>query len=196
MMSDDADRGLELFRAGDFPLYTLTFVRDLPPDELLRRMGVDEETLAPRDARELSEEFADDFYDADEPVVTTGSDGGWTWAWEQGGTHGLDDRVLRAVSAGTRAVVLHHNEKPMDRFRYAVDRESVVDFDTLGPVRPVGGDPTRLDPFMRPLGLVPGGVAPLYSVLALCENAFGIRLARPAESDEERWSGRLLPLPY
>lgn len=44
-------RGLDLFREGDSPIYTLTFVRDLTPAELLTRMAVDPETLALRDGR-------------------------------------------------------------------------------------------------------------------------------------------------
>ncbi|MFI8090766.1 DUF6461 domain-containing protein [Streptomyces sp. NPDC086080] len=194
MTSTETGRGLDLFREGDFPFYTLTFVRDLSPAELLARMGVDPETLAPRDARELTDEWGDDLFDDEEPVVTSGVDGSWTWAWEQGGVHGLDERILRAVSAGTEAVVLHCNEKPMHWFKYAVGGETVVDFHTLQAIEPTGQDPARLDDVMRPLGLLPGRDAPLHSVLALLEEAFDIRLRHPGEVDEERWSGRLLPL--
>ncbi|MFF3905747.1 DUF6461 domain-containing protein [Streptomyces sp. NPDC001848] len=195
MTSTGADRGLDVFRAGDFPFCTLTFVRDLPPEELLTRMGVEPTTLALRDGRDLSDDFGDDLLDDDEPVATCGVDGSWTWAWEQGGTHGLDERILSAVSAGTEAVALHYNEKPMHWFKYAVGGEIIVDFHTLQAIEPTGQDPTRLDEIMRPLGLVPGSVAPLHSVLGLVENAFGIRLTMPGEVDDERWSGRLRPLP-
>ncbi|MFD7278566.1 DUF6461 domain-containing protein [Streptomyces sp. NPDC059862] len=187
-------RGLDLFRKGDFPFYTLTFVRSLPPVELLTRMGVDPSTLALRDAMDLSDDLGDDLFDDEEPVVTTGIDGSWTWAWEQGGMHGLDERILGAVSAGTEAVVLHYNEKPMHWFKYAVRSDVIVDFHTLQAIEPAGQDPMRLEEFMRPLGLVPGHVAPLHSVPGLVENAFGIRLAKPGEVDDERWSGRLRPL--
>ncbi|MFF1839056.1 DUF6461 domain-containing protein [Streptomyces sp. NPDC058231] len=195
MTSTDMGSGLDLFREGDFPIYTLTFVRDLPPGELLTRMGVDPETLALRDAIDLSDDLGDDLLDDEEPVVTTGIDGLWTWAWEQGGMHGLDERILSVVSVGTEAVVLHYNEKPMHWFKYAVGGEVIVEFHTLEPIEPTGQDPARLDDVMSPLGLVPGQVAPLYSVLALVENAFGIQLTQPDEVDDERWSGRLLPLP-
>ncbi|MET9776581.1 DUF6461 domain-containing protein [Streptomyces sp. NPDC006367] len=194
MTSTGMSRGLDLLRGGDFPFYTLTFVRDLPPAELLARMGVDPETLALRDAVDLSDDLGDDLFDDEEPVVTSGIDGAWTWAWEQGGMHGLDEGILSRVSAGTEAVVLHHNEKPMHWFTYAVGGEVVVGFHTLQAIEPTGQDPARLDDAMRPLGLVPGEVAPLHSVLALAENAFGIRLRQPDDADE-RWSGRLLPLP-
>jgi hypothetical protein len=195
MTSRDAGAGLDMFRDGDFPIYTLTFVRDLPPAELLTRMGVDPETLALRDEIDLSDDFDDDLLDDEEPVVTTGIEGSWTWAWERGGMHGLDERILRAASVGTEAVVLHYNEKPMHWFKYAVGGEIVVDFHTLQAIEPTGQDPSRLDDSMRPLGLVPGQVAPLHSVLALAESAFGIRLREPGGVDDERWSGRLRPLP-
>jgi hypothetical protein len=194
MASAETGRGLDLFREGDFPFYTLTFVRDLPPAELLTRMGVDPGTLALRDAMDLSDDLGDDLLDDEEPVVTSGIDGSWTWAWEQGGVHGLDERILGHVSVGTEAVVLHYNEKPMHWFKYAVGGEVVVDFHTLQAIEPAGQDPAHLDAVMRPLGLVPGQVAPLHSVLALVENAFDIRLRQP-DVDDERWSGRLLPLP-
>ncbi|GAB7035593.1 DUF6461 domain-containing protein [Streptomyces sp. NPDC021749] len=193
MTSTGARQGLDHFRA-DVPLYTLTFGKGVSPTDLLARMGIDPDTLALRDAAELADEFADTLLDEDEPVVTTGTDGAWSWAWEQGGRHGLDERILCAVSQGTEAVALYHNEQPMHWFKYAVDGETIVDFHTLEPVGPTGLDPQRLDAFMRPLGLVRGEPAPLHSVLALAENAFGLRVT-PAADDEKRWSGSLLPLP-
>ncbi|MFH8716166.1 DUF6461 domain-containing protein [Streptomyces zaomyceticus] len=195
MTSTGRGRGLDVFREGDSPFRTLTFVRDLTPAELLTHMAADPETLALRDAADLPDDLGEDLLDDEEPVVTSGVDGSWTWAWEQGGTHGLDERILRIVSAGTEAVVLHFDEKPMYWFKYAAGGEVVVGFHTLQAIGPTGQDPARLDDTMRPLGLVPGHVAPLHSVLALAENAFGIRLRQPAEVGDARWSGRLLPLP-
>ncbi|MFJ5880358.1 DUF6461 domain-containing protein [Kitasatospora cineracea] len=95
-----ARRDLQLFRDGDFPHYTLTFVLGPDPAELLLRMGADPDTLALRDGIDLEEDFPDGLFDDEQPVVTTGTDNGWTWAWEQGGTHGLDERVLRAFGLG------------------------------------------------------------------------------------------------
>jgi hypothetical protein len=193
MTSTGRDRGLDHFRA-DIPIYMLTFARNLSPTELLTRMGVDPDTLALRDPMDLGDDFGDTLLDEDEPVVTTGTDGAWTWAWEQGGRHGLDERILSRVSQGTEAVALYYNDKPMHLFKYAVDGDIIVDFHTLQPIEPTGLDPQRLDEFMRPLGLIPGPPDPLYSVLALAENAFGLRVT-PARDDDERWSGSLLRLP-
>ncbi|MEU5751299.1 DUF6461 domain-containing protein [Streptomyces sp. NPDC047829] len=186
-------RGLDVLRA-DLPIYTLTFAKGLSPTELLGRMGADPETVALRDSVDLVDEFGDTLLDEDEPVVTTGSDGLWTWAWEQGGMHGLDEGVLSRVSHGTEAVALHYNEKPMYWFKYAVEGGIVVDFHTLQPLDPTGLDPHRLEAFMHPLGLVPREWAPIHSVLALAEDAFGLRVT-PAAEGEERWNGSLLPLP-
>ncbi|MGW6706522.1 hypothetical protein ACWGDE_16735 [Streptomyces sp. NPDC054956] len=83
----------------------------------------------------------------------------------------------------------------MHWFKYAVDGEVLVDFHTLQEIEPTGQDPTRLDAHMRPLGLVPDAYPPLHGVLSLVENAFGIRLTQPRETDDPRTSGRLLPLP-
>ncbi|MGW7236220.1 DUF6461 domain-containing protein [Streptomyces sp. NPDC054804] len=196
MTTTGASRGLDLFRYQDIPIYTLTFVRDVAPEELLTRMGVDPGTLALRGAGvDLSDDLGDDLYDGDEPVVMTGVDGPWTWAWELGGLHGLDEGILGAVSAGTEAVVVHYNEKPMHWFKYAVGGDVLVDFHTLHAIDPIGYDPARLDDTMRPLGLVRGEMAPPHSVLALLENAFGIGLTDPATAGGERWSGRLRALP-
>ncbi|MFH0516909.1 DUF6461 domain-containing protein [Streptomyces sp. M41] len=193
MSSTHTGRGLDHFRA-DIPVYTLTFTKGLSPVELLNRMGADADTLALRDVADLDDDFGDTLLDEDEPVVTTGTDGAWTWAWEQGGGHGLDERILSAVSLGTEAVALHYNEKPMHWFKYAVDGDLVVGFHTLEPIAPTGLDPRRLDRFMRPLGLVARQPAPPDSVLALAENAFGLRVT-PAGDDEHRWSGSLRRLP-
>ncbi len=193
MTGTDAAHGLDVLRA-DIPFYTLTFAKGLSPIELLTRMGVDPETPALRDRLDLEDYFGDTVLDKDEPVVTTGVDGVWTWAWEQGGSHGLDEAVLSRVSEGTETVTLHYNDKPMHWFKYAVGGDIVVDFHTLQPVERTGLDPHRLDAFMRPLGLVSGESAPLYGVLALAEAAFGLRVT-PAGEDQERWSGSLLPLP-
>ncbi|MFG2719842.1 DUF6461 domain-containing protein [Streptomyces sp. NPDC048416] len=185
--------GLDLFR-GDIPIYTLTFAKGLSPTELLYRMGADPDTLALRDPAEVYGHFGESVNDEDEPVVVTGVDGAWAWAWELSGEHGLDERIVSAVSRGTEAVVLYHNEKPMHWFKYAVDGDVVVDFNTLDSVRPTGLDPSRLDAFMHPLGLIPEEAERgTDSVLCLAENAFGLRVT-PAEDGEARWSGSLLPL--
>ncbi|MFG3116316.1 hypothetical protein ACGF4C_18125 [Streptomyces sp. NPDC048197] len=80
----------------------------------------------------------------------------------------------------------------MHWFKCAVEGDIIVDFHTLEPIGPTGLDPRRFDEFMRPLGLRPGQPAPPHSVLALAENAFGLR-GTPARDGEERWRGSLLP---
>lgn len=146
MTHDPAERGLDLFRHGDFPFYTLTFARNLTPAELLTRMG---------------------------------------------GMHGVDERILRTVSAGTEAVALHHNDKPVDVFAYAADGEVITTINTLVPVAPEGSDPQRLARYLGPAGLVPGENADTYGVLTLAENAFGIRFTGAHLDEEPLLSGLL-----
>ncbi|MER7928650.1 DUF6461 domain-containing protein [Streptomyces sp. NPDC096057] len=108
---------------------------------------------------DLADDLGDDLFDEEEPVVTSGIDGSWTWAWEQGGVHGLDQRILSRVSGGTEAV-FHYNEKTMHWLKYAVGGEIIVDFHTLQAIEPTGQDPARLDDITRPLGLIPGQPRP------------------------------------
>ncbi|WP_189326270.1 DUF6461 domain-containing protein [Streptomyces flaveus] len=192
--STERGRGLDLLRYHDFPIYTLTFARELTPAELLTRMGVIPETVAMRDLHDMSDDFGEDIFDDDEPVVSAATTGAWTWAWEEGGMHGLDERVQRSVSVGTEAVALHHNEKPMDVFAYTVDGDLVSYVNTLMPIALEGSDPERLGEQMRAAGLVPGESAELYGVLTLVENAFGIRLSGKQLIGEPRLSGQLRPL--
>ncbi|MFE2236646.1 DUF6461 domain-containing protein [Streptomyces sp. NPDC059442] len=196
MTSTETGRGLDFLR-GDIPFYTLTFAKGLPPEELLRRMGVDPDTLAPRDAADLDDEFGDTLLDEDEPVVTARMDGAWTWAWERGGTHGTDERILAAVSRGTEAVSLYSDGKPVHRLLHAVDGEVVIGLHSLLLDEPTGSDPHRLDDRLRPLGLLPGHHAgpAVHAMLTLAEEAFGLRVTPPCD-DERYWSGSLLPLPH
>ncbi len=186
-------RGLDQFR-GDIPIYTLTFAKSLSPTELLTRMGVDPDTLALRDPMDLHDDFDDTLYDEDEPVVTTGTDGAWTWAWEQGGSHGLDARILSEVSRGPRPLLCTTTKSrctgSSTRSTATSSSTSTRSSRSNRPAWTRSGSTRSL----RPLGLIPGRSDPLHSVLALAENAFGLRVTT-AGDDDERWSGSLLPLP-
>ncbi|GAA2547345.1 MULTISPECIES: DUF6461 domain-containing protein [Streptomyces] len=195
MTHDPAERGLDLFRQGDFPFYTLTFARNLTPAELLTRMGGIPGTIALRDEHDMLDAFGDDLYDDGEPVVRAGTTGPWAWAREHGGMHGVDERILRTVSAGTEAVALHHNDKPVNVFAYAADGEVITTINTLVPVAPEGSDPQRLARYLGPAGLVPGENADTYGVLTLAENAFGIRFTGAHLDEEPLLSGLLQALP-
>ncbi|MBO1331641.1 hypothetical protein J3486_10225 [Streptomyces sp. VRA16 Mangrove soil] len=142
---------------------------------------------------ELDDEYGDTILDDVEPVVITGTDGDWTWAWEQGGTHGLEDRLLHEVSRGTEAVVLHHNDKPVNWLKHAVDGSTVLGFHDLGGSGLSGSDPQRFAAPMSRLGLLPGQPGEPHAFLTFLEDAFGLRVTPPGD-DEQRWTGNLLPL--
>lgn len=152
--------GLGWMHGRDLPLLSLTFARDLTARELLERMGADPETMAVRGQDDFNEEFGELLYADESYVVSAGRFGAWAWAWEHGSLQCVaDERLLQEVSAGTAAVVLHANEKPMVEFRYAEDGSLVTGITTLpgfGPEHRIGGDPLRFDPALRELGADPG----------------------------------------
>ncbi|MEU4091377.1 DUF6461 domain-containing protein [Streptomyces sp. NPDC026673] len=98
--------------------------------------------------------YADDGY-----LVSAGRSGEWASAWEHGSRRCVEDeRPVLDVSAGTRALVLHADEKPMVEFRYAEDGHLVTGINTLPGLHPdryTGRDPRRFTPAPRALGAVP-----------------------------------------
>ena len=104
--------------------------------------------LGPAQAGVFLNEFGDVLYD-DAYVVSAGQHASWAWAWEHGSWLCVeDDDLVRRVSAGATAVVLHANEKPMVEFRYAEDGRLVTGINTLLSLRPedrTGSEPHRFD---------------------------------------------------
>ncbi|MCX4683448.1 DUF6461 domain-containing protein [Kitasatospora purpeofusca] len=159
--------GLGWMYGADLPLVSVTFARDLTARELLERMGAAPATLAERTREEFREDFGDILHEDDAYVVTAGRYGSWAWAWEHGSWLCVDgDGLLGAVSAGTAALALHANEKPMVEFRYAENGRLVTGLNTLrgiGPEHRTGLDPDRFDSELRALGARPetGETGPL-----------------------------------
>ncbi|NUU22235.1 MAG: hypothetical protein HOV68_12090 [Streptomycetaceae bacterium] len=145
--------------ARDLPLLSLTFAHGLTPSELLARMGADPDTVAVRDRRAFDAEFGPMLFDDDAYVVVAGRCGEWAWAEEPGSWRCVDDDdLVRRASEGTRALVLHTNEKPMFEFRYAEDGRLVTGICTLLSMRASdrsGCDPHRFDADMRAAGADP-----------------------------------------
>lgn len=186
MTDNHTGRGLDFLRHRDLPFYTLTFARDLTAAQLLARMGADPETVAVRDRRQLSLDLGDLLSNENEPVVTTGSSGPWSWAWEQAGVHGLTTRILQAVSAGTEAVVLHHNPEAYV-FTHACDGVVSSTFNTLQ-----RDPPATTDAHLRQhLPVLARSSDDPHSVLTLLEDAFGLQLTRDSATVQPNLSGRL-----
>ncbi|MFD3704370.1 DUF6461 domain-containing protein [Nocardia sp. NPDC058658] len=143
--------GLGWMYGRDLPLLSLTFARDVTAEELLERMGVDQGTVAVREQDDFHAEFGDLLYEYPAYVVTAGQYGRWAWAWENGSMKCVEDRdLVRRASAGTAALVLHYNEKPMVEFLYAENGELVTGLHTLrsmnlAPQDRTGSDPHRFD---------------------------------------------------
>ncbi|MFD3722833.1 DUF6461 domain-containing protein [Streptomyces sp. NPDC058674] len=124
--------GLGWMYGADLPLVSVTFARDLTPRQLLERMGADPATLAERTQGDFDEDFGDMLYEDDAYVVTAGRYGSWAWVWEHGSWLCVeDDYLLGELSAGTAALSLHVNEKPLVDFRYAENGQLVTGLHTL-----------------------------------------------------------------
>ncbi|MEU9418332.1 DUF6461 domain-containing protein [Streptomyces sp. NPDC048272] len=106
-------------------------------------------------------------YEDDAYVVTAGRYGSWVWVWEHGSWLCVeDDDLLGELSAGTAALSLHVNEKPLVDFRYAENGQLVTGLHTLLGIEPqhrTGQDPHRFDSELRALGAQPdtGETGPL-----------------------------------
>ncbi|MER6366543.1 DUF6461 domain-containing protein [Kitasatospora sp. NPDC001527] len=159
--------GLGWMYGTDLPLVSVTFARDLTARQLLERMGADPSTLAERTQEEFHEDFGDILYKDGAYVVTAGQYGAWAWVWEHGSWLCVeDDDLLCELSAGTAALALHANEKPMVDFRYAENGQLVTGLDTLRGIQPeyrTGQDPHRFDSELLALGARPdtGETGPL-----------------------------------
>lgn len=199
--------GLGWMYGGDLPLLSLTFARDITAQQLLERMGVDQDTVAVREQNDFLEEFGDLLYEDDAYVVTAGRYGRWAWVWEHSSWVCIEDPYLaHRASIGTVALVLHYNEKPMVEFLYAEDGELVTGLNTLlsmnlAPQDRTGSDPHRFDAEMHTLGARldqeeyecgPLGFRGLFYKLA--EN-LGVGVPREDLTRRPILSGRLLPPP-
>jgi hypothetical protein len=191
--------GLDWVYGRDLPLLSLTFARDLTARELLERMGADPETVAVRSQDDFHDEFGDLLYADDAYVVSAGREGEWAWehsSWQCA----VDERLLLEVSAGTAALVLHADEKPMVEFRYAEDGRVITGIHTLGGLGPehrVGSDPLRFEAGLDALGADPGheeygplGPRGLFHRLA---EGLGVALPQDALVTRPVLSAQLIP---
>jgi len=143
---------------GDHPLddiYCVSFIKGVPPDEVLRRFGTNAETMAEMTFDELSELSLSD-HDGLPAGAGAVKVGDWTMLVEPGGfSAAVDQQTITRLSRNTELVAVCYHEFASDSFAYAVDGEMVVWFDPVQPDARSGADPDRLVGEMRAAGLDP-----------------------------------------
>ncbi|MGA5897077.1 hypothetical protein [Streptomyces venetus] len=172
----------------------VVFAAGLTPDEMLRRLGAVPGTVRPRDRRQ-AQRAVESAWAAHRPLVRAGERGGWAFATLEGGAAQFArPAVLRALSAGTRVVVLTR-QGPEVALTFAEDGVPCPQERTrrvMSPRKPhtAGG------PWARRLGvdLWPGSTAAYTRFLAVLEQEFGITYDPAEEGPTELTGALLLPL--
>ncbi|WP_221354288.1 DUF6461 domain-containing protein [Streptomyces beigongshangae] len=151
--------GPDWMYGADLPLLSITFARDITARELLERMGAHRDDIAVRSQEDFDEEFGDLVFDDEGYVVSAGRYGEWAWAWEHSSRWCMEsEQLVCDVSAGTAALVLHANEKPMVEIRYAEQGHLVTGVSTLFGLAPdgrAGSTPWQFDPVLQSFGADP-----------------------------------------
>ncbi|MGW0185744.1 DUF6461 domain-containing protein [Streptomyces sp. NPDC003362] len=110
-----------------FPLWCLTFTKDLTPAEVLRRYGAD-----PDRAQLLDHARAGDLYVIalrGGTVLRAGALRGWSFCWEDVGGAGSSRGVLAALSAGTETFTLLRGGDGMNRLTHWCDGQHRESFE-------------------------------------------------------------------
>ncbi|MEV6597850.1 DUF6461 domain-containing protein [Actinoplanes sp. NPDC051346] len=125
------------------PRFCLTFVKGVDERAALGRLGAYPDTVAERTGRDL---------DGAAAAIDLGR---WSVVIEPGGAEGADHVLLEAVSRGTEALSVLHDEAASPRFTYAVAGTTTVAFDPAYPSPELtwGSDPDLLRHLMRAIGL-------------------------------------------
>ncbi|MGW2145842.1 DUF6461 domain-containing protein [Nonomuraea bangladeshensis] len=167
-------------------IYCVSFVRDLPPEEALRRFGVDEETMEEGVTfGEVDLRSAESMRDDSAGYIGAARVGDWTVVIEPGGWRmAVDDTIYTRVSRGTAVVSVCCHEYAEDTFAYIVDGTRVVSFDPMFPEERSGSDPDRFVMKMHEVGLDPdhdidgpGIDYPMESSFALASSITGLSLS-------------------
>ncbi|MFG1948422.1 DUF6461 domain-containing protein [Nonomuraea sp. NPDC048826] len=138
-------------------IFCVSFVRDVSPEEVLRRFGVDEDTMEEVTFDELDERSADTMREDAAGFIGAARVGDWTVVVEPGGWQlAVDASIYGRVSRGTEVVSVCRHDYAQDTFAYIVDGVPVVSFDPMCPNHRAGSDPDRFVAKMREVGLDPG----------------------------------------
>lgn len=141
-------------RVGGYAPLCLTLVDGVDEEELLRRFGADPARAVPR-TREQARALQDSWWEGYLPVLRVGRAGRWAFAVEERrAPEGVRPEVLRRLSAGTRAVALHHTGGGT-RFTLVEDGVTVTAGDTPSPPWQPGRGAHHLRPVLRAAGLAP-----------------------------------------
>ncbi|MET8331949.1 DUF6461 domain-containing protein [Streptomyces sp. NPDC005181] len=182
--------------------YTLTLVRGILPEELLRVVGAEPRGVC-EGSNELIEQHEAHAYGAEEwpesfiagAFTGRGEGGDWTLALEFGGDLGTRPRLMEALSAGTRAVSHSSNGgKPMDFFHWYENGELRTTFEW--PASRTGSTPDELTAVMREAGLNPTGdeapdVDRKAAVFALAERLTGVQVTEQLLTEAEYGMGEV-----
>ncbi|ACZ83074.1 DUF6461 domain-containing protein [Streptosporangium roseum] len=140
-------------------IFCISFIRGLPPLEVLARLGVDEITIKEMTFDEFNEL-------AVEQWISTGGDapdyvgavklGNWAILVEPLGWRvPTYPNVLNRLSEGTEVVSVSRHEYASDEFVHVINRDVIVRFDPLSPQYRTGVDPKRWEAVMARVGLGP-----------------------------------------
>ncbi|MFF8228105.1 hypothetical protein [Streptomyces caelestis] len=172
----------------------VAFAAGLTPAEMLRRLGAIPATARPRD-RLRARRAAESGWAAHRPRARAGEAEGWAYATLEGGAAQFArPEVLRALSAGTRVVVLTR-QGPEVVLTSAEDGVPCPQEDTRRVMSPRESN-TAGGPEARRLGvdLWPGSTAAYTRFLSVLKQDFGIAYDPEEEGTAELTSALLLPL--
>lgn len=182
--------------------YTLTLVRGVSPEELLRVVeaeprgvceGLDELIEEHVEVMDAYEDWPESFLVGAFPVRGEGGD--WTLALEFGGDVGTRPRFMEALSAGTRAVSHSSNGgKPMHFFHWYENGELRTTFECAS--ARTGSTPDDLSAEMSEVGLDPAGdpapdIDTKAAVFALAERLTGVRVTEELLAEAEYRMGEV-----
>lgn len=166
-------------------IYCVSFVRDLSPEEVLRRFGVDEDSMEEVAFDELDERSAESMRDDAAGYIGATKVGDWAVVIEPGGWQiAVDTEIYTRVSQRTEVVSVCCHNYASDTFAYIVDGTPVVWFDPMFPDERSGSDPDRFVVEMRQSGLDPdndlegsGIDYPMERSFALASRITGLRFS-------------------
>ncbi|MEU6547949.1 DUF6461 domain-containing protein [Streptomyces sp. NPDC046859] len=174
--------------------FSLVFVRDVTPRELLIRFGCTEASLQWLTSSDTQELELEDGDEGEGAVIMAGACGEWSFALQHWGARILEEGVIEQIAAGTDMVALI-STATAPAFIHVHDGHEVCGFDPGLPHLRSGADPDRYLDRMAQAGLPTDGTAvpgdPVMAMLRFTETAFGFSLSQPLLMEEEQLTGRV-----